>query len=86
MQLIDVPSLITAAGAPSKLIAEDVGRLNTGGYSIDHMISSRRMAGARAKGRNSASTRWCWACRDMGRAPLTRKSLASLSGSNAPNC
>jgi hypothetical protein len=31
MQLIDVPSLITAAGAPPKLIAENVGRLNTGG-------------------------------------------------------
>jgi hypothetical protein len=43
MQLIDVPSLITAAGAPPKLIAEYVGRLNTGGctVSIAHMISSR---------------------------------------------
>ena len=41
MQLIDAPSVITAAGTPPKLIAEYVGRLNTGGttLSIAHMIS-----------------------------------------------
>ena len=41
MQLIEAPSLITAAGAPPKMIAEYVGRLNTGGsaLSIAHMTS-----------------------------------------------
>jgi len=41
MQLIAAPSVITAAGTPPKLIAEYVGRLNTGGttLSIAHMIS-----------------------------------------------
>src|SRR6516164_8269685 len=41
MQLIDAPSLIAAAGTPPKLIAEYVGRLNTGGsaLSIAHMMS-----------------------------------------------
>ena len=41
MQLIDAPSVIKAAGTPAKLIAEYVGRLNTGGsaLSIAHMIS-----------------------------------------------
>ena len=43
MQLIDAPSLIAAAGTPPKLIAEYVGRLNTGGsaLSIAHMTSPR---------------------------------------------
>jgi hypothetical protein len=36
MQLINVPSLITAAGAPPKSIAEYVGRLNTGGCAGQH--------------------------------------------------
>ncbi len=41
MQLIEAPSVIKAAGAPPKLIAEYVGRLNTGGsaLSIAHMKS-----------------------------------------------
>jgi mannose-6-phosphate isomerase-like protein (cupin superfamily) len=41
MQVIEAPSVITAAGTPPKLIAEYVGRLNTGGsaLSIAHMIS-----------------------------------------------
>lgn len=43
MQLIEAPSVITAAGTPPKRIAEYVGRLNTGGsaLSIAHMISPR---------------------------------------------
>ena len=43
MQLIEAPSVITAAGTPPKLIAEYVGRLNTGGsaLSIAHMLSPR---------------------------------------------
>ena len=43
MQLIEAPSVITAAGTPPKMIAEYVGRLNTGGseLSIAHMISPR---------------------------------------------
>jgi|SRR5579871_76258 len=43
MQLIEAPSLIEAAGTPPKLIAEYVGRLNTGGsaVSIAHMNSPR---------------------------------------------
>lgn len=43
MQLIASPSMITAAGSPPKLIAEYVGRLNTGGsgLSIAHMNSPR---------------------------------------------
>jgi mannose-6-phosphate isomerase-like protein (cupin superfamily) len=43
MQVIEAPSVITAAGTPPKLIAEYVGRLNTGGsaLSIAHMISPR---------------------------------------------
>ena len=41
MQLIEAPSVITAAGSPAKMIAEYVGRVNTGGttLSIAHMIS-----------------------------------------------
>jgi len=41
MQLIETPSVITAAGTPPKVISEYVGRLNTGGseLSIAHMIS-----------------------------------------------
>jgi mannose-6-phosphate isomerase-like protein (cupin superfamily) len=41
VQLIEAPSVIKAAGTPAKLIAEYVGRLNTGGsaLSIAHMIS-----------------------------------------------
>lgn len=41
MQLIEAPSVITAVGTPPKMIAEYVGRLNTGGstLSIAHMIS-----------------------------------------------
>jgi mannose-6-phosphate isomerase-like protein (cupin superfamily) len=43
MRLIEAPSVITAAGAPPKMIAEYVGHLNTGGsaLSIAHMISPR---------------------------------------------
>jgi len=43
MQLIEAPSVITAAGTPPKMIAEYVGRLNTGGsaLSIAHMTSPR---------------------------------------------
>lgn len=43
MQLIETPRVITAAGAPPKLISEYVGRLNTGAsaVSIAHMISPR---------------------------------------------
>jgi len=41
MRWIETPSVITAAGTPPKLIAEYVGRLNTGGseLSIAHMTS-----------------------------------------------
>jgi ethanolamine utilization protein EutQ (cupin superfamily) len=41
MQLIEAPSVIRAAGTQPKLIAEYVGRLNTGGsaLSIAHMTS-----------------------------------------------
>jgi mannose-6-phosphate isomerase-like protein (cupin superfamily) len=41
MQLIEAPSVITAAGTPPKRIAEYVGRRNTGGsaLSIAHMKS-----------------------------------------------
>ncbi len=41
MRLIETPSVITAAGTPPKLVAEYVGRLNTGGseLSIAHMTS-----------------------------------------------
>ncbi len=41
MQLIDAATVIHAAGSPPKVIAEYVGRLNTGGsaLSIAHMIS-----------------------------------------------
>lgn len=41
MQLIEAPSIVKAASAPPKLIAEYVGRLNTGGsaLSIAHMKS-----------------------------------------------
>lgn len=41
MQFIESPTVITAAGAPPKTIAEYVGRLNTGGaaLSIAHMVS-----------------------------------------------
>jgi hypothetical protein len=43
MQFIETPSVITAAGTPPKMIAEYVGRLNTGSsaLSIAHMISPR---------------------------------------------
>jgi ethanolamine utilization protein EutQ (cupin superfamily) len=43
MQLIEVPSVIQAAGAPPKRIAEYVGRLKTGSsaLSIAHMITPR---------------------------------------------
>lgn len=41
MQLIEALTVITAAATPPKVIAEYVGRLNTGGstLSISHMIS-----------------------------------------------
>ena len=41
MRLIEAPSVIRAAGAPPKQIAEYVGRRNTGGsaLSIAHMLS-----------------------------------------------
>jgi mannose-6-phosphate isomerase-like protein (cupin superfamily) len=41
VQLIEAPTVIKAAGTPSKSIAEYVGRVNTGGsaVSIAHMIS-----------------------------------------------
>jgi len=41
MQVIEAPSVITAAGTPPKRIAEYVGRLNTGGsaLSIAQMMS-----------------------------------------------
>ena len=41
MQLVEAPSVITAAGTPPKSIAEYVGRRTTGGsaLSIAHMIS-----------------------------------------------
>ncbi|HTS27013.1 MAG TPA: hypothetical protein VMH81_14155 [Bryobacteraceae bacterium] len=41
MQLIEAPSVIKAAGTPSKMVTEYVGRRNTGGagLSIAHMIS-----------------------------------------------
>ena len=43
MQLIEAPSVITAVGTPPKMIAEYVGRVNTGdsALSIAHMISPR---------------------------------------------
>ena len=43
MQLIEAPSMIDSPEAPPKMIAEYVGRLNTGGsaLSIAHMISPR---------------------------------------------
>ena len=43
MQLIEAPSVIRAAGTPPKLIAEYMGRLNTGGSAlgIAHMIGPR---------------------------------------------
>jgi mannose-6-phosphate isomerase-like protein (cupin superfamily) len=43
MQLIESPTVITAAGTPPKVIAEYVGRLNTGGpaLSIAHTNSPR---------------------------------------------
>ena len=43
MQLIETPSVITAVATPPKMIAEYVGRRNTGGsaLSIAHMISPR---------------------------------------------
>jgi len=43
MQLMEAPSVITAAGTPTKWVAEYVGRRNTGGsaLSIAHIISPR---------------------------------------------
>jgi len=44
MQLIEAPTMITAAGIPPKVIAEHAGRLNTRdpALSIAHMISLHR--------------------------------------------